>query len=55
MIHVGVKHGRDYGEILTDLTEAVGRISDGYLFLKWIQKSGKNCRRNQDGGMGGTG
>lgn len=31
---MGVKHGRDYGEILTDLTEAVGRISDGYLFFE---------------------
>lgn len=31
---MGVKHGRDYGEILIELTEAVGRISDGYLFFE---------------------
>lgn len=31
---MGVKHGRDYSEILTELTEAVGRISDGYLFFE---------------------
>ncbi|GGG09902.1 hypothetical protein GCM10010912_62910 [Paenibacillus albidus] len=31
---MGVKHGRDYSEILNDLTEAVGRISDGYVFFE---------------------
>lgn len=31
---VGVKHGRDYEFILADLTEAVGRISDSYLFFE---------------------
>lgn len=30
---MGVKHGRDYEYILADLTEAVGRISDSYLFF----------------------
>ena len=34
MIDVGVKHGRDYSEILSELTEAVGRISDGYIFFE---------------------
>ncbi|EHB46322.1 MULTISPECIES: hypothetical protein [Paenibacillus] len=31
---MGVKHGRDYGEILTELTEAVGRIPDSYVFFE---------------------
>ncbi|RAR39597.1 hypothetical protein [Paenibacillus sp. MDMC362] len=31
---MGVKHGRDYGEILAELTEAVGRISDSYVFFE---------------------
>ncbi|MBA9087745.1 hypothetical protein FHR92_004236 [Fontibacillus solani] len=31
---LGVKHGRDYGDILTDLTAAVGRISDSYTFFE---------------------
>lgn len=31
---MGVKHGRDYSEILKDLTQAVGRISDGYVFFE---------------------
>lgn len=31
---MGVKHGRDYSEILSELTEAVGRISDGYIFFE---------------------
>ncbi|MCL6606172.1 MAG: hypothetical protein K6T94_25175 [Paenibacillus sp.] len=31
---MGVKHGRDYAEILVELTEAVGRITDGYLFFE---------------------
>lgn len=31
---MGVKHGRDYGEILQDLTEAVSLISDSYLFFE---------------------
>lgn len=31
---MGVKHGRDYGDILKDLTEAVGRISDSYVFFE---------------------
>ena len=31
---MGVKHGRDYADILNELTEAVGRISDGYLFFE---------------------
>ncbi|WP_150275760.1 hypothetical protein [Paenibacillus tepidiphilus] len=31
---MGVKHGREYGEILTELTEAVGRISDSYVFFE---------------------
>jgi len=31
---VGVKHGRDYADILEDLSVAVGRISDGYLFFE---------------------
>lgn len=34
MIDVGVKHGRDYSEILAELTGAVGRISDGYIFFE---------------------
>ncbi|MFD1902945.1 hypothetical protein ACFSQ7_00250 [Paenibacillus rhizoplanae] len=29
---MGVKHGRDYSEILVELTGAVGRIADGYIF-----------------------
>lgn len=31
---MGVKHGRDYAEILNELTEAVGCISDGYVFFE---------------------
>ncbi|KGE19896.1 hypothetical protein [Paenibacillus wynnii] len=31
---MGVKHGRDYADILNELTVAVGRISDGYLFFE---------------------
>lgn len=31
---VGVKHGRDYADILVELTQAVGRITDGYLFFE---------------------
>ncbi|WP_037285907.1 hypothetical protein [Saccharibacillus sacchari] len=31
---MGVKHGRDYGEILQDLTKAVSLISDSYLFFE---------------------
>lgn len=31
---MGVKHGRDYGDILVDLTAAVGRISDSYVFFE---------------------
>jgi hypothetical protein len=33
-IVVGVKHGRDYGQILSELTEAVERISDSYTFFE---------------------
>ncbi|NGZ78203.1 hypothetical protein [Saccharibacillus alkalitolerans] len=31
---MGVKHGRDYGEILQDLTKAVSLIPDSYLFFE---------------------
>lgn len=31
---MGVKHGRDYGDILRDLTKAVERIPDSYLFFE---------------------
>lgn len=31
---MGVKHGRDYGDILTDFTAAVGRIPDSYVFFE---------------------
>lgn len=31
---MGVKHGRDYEYILADLTKAVGRINDSYLFFE---------------------
>ncbi|GIO39907.1 hypothetical protein J41TS12_47680 [Paenibacillus antibioticophila] len=31
---MGVKHGRDYEYILKDLTEAIGRIQDCYLFFE---------------------
>lgn len=31
---MGVKHGRDYSVILSELTEAVGRISDSYVFFE---------------------
>lgn len=31
---MGVKHGRDYGDILKELTEAVAHISDSYLFFE---------------------
>ncbi|GIO35067.1 MULTISPECIES: hypothetical protein [Paenibacillus] len=31
---MGVKHGREYDEILKDLTEAVGGIPDSYLFFE---------------------
>ncbi|WP_025723778.1 hypothetical protein [Paenibacillus polymyxa] len=31
---MGVKHGREYEQILNDLTEAVGRIPDSYEFFE---------------------
>ncbi|MFE4714614.1 MULTISPECIES: hypothetical protein [Paenibacillus] len=31
---MGVKHGRDYAEILNELTEAASRITDGFLFFE---------------------
>ncbi|MFD1776519.1 hypothetical protein [Paenibacillus rhizophilus] len=31
---MGVKHGRDYGDILRDLTKAVECIPDSYLFFE---------------------
>lgn len=31
---MGVKHGRDYEYILADLTAAVGRIPDSYIFFE---------------------
>lgn len=31
---MGVKHGRDYGDILTDLTQAVGQIPDSFVFFE---------------------
>ncbi|KAJ3189626.1 hypothetical protein MKX40_00500 [Paenibacillus sp. FSL R5-0517] len=31
---MGVKHGRDYEGILTDLTTAIGRIPDRYVFFE---------------------
>jgi hypothetical protein len=39
---MGVKHGRDYEEIHRELTVAVGRITDSYLFFEmeeeeWVQ------------------
>ncbi|CAH1222108.1 hypothetical protein PAECIP111893_04815 [Paenibacillus plantiphilus] len=30
---MGVKHAREYEEILADLTEAIHAIGDGYLFF----------------------
>jgi len=32
-MRVGVKHAREYRDILHDLTEAVGAISDSYAFF----------------------
>lgn len=31
---MGVKHGREYEQILNELTEAVGRIPDSYEFFE---------------------
>ncbi|MEK4508107.1 hypothetical protein [Paenibacillus sp. FSL K6-2524] len=31
---MGVKHGRDYGLILAELTEAISCISDSYIFFE---------------------
>ncbi|MDO7908686.1 hypothetical protein Q5741_20065 [Paenibacillus sp. JX-17] len=31
---MGVKHGRDYGDILKDMTEAMQRIPDSYVFFE---------------------
>ncbi|MBB3113792.1 hypothetical protein FHS18_005905 [Paenibacillus phyllosphaerae] len=31
---MGVKHAREYKEILEELTEAIGSIGDGYLFFE---------------------
>ncbi|WP_438348266.1 hypothetical protein ACP8HI_22010 [Paenibacillus sp. FA6] len=41
---MGVKHGRDYEVIFQELTVAVGRITDSYLFFEmeeeeWVQLS----------------
>jgi len=30
---MGVKHGREYAEILEELTEAIGSIEEGYTFF----------------------
>jgi hypothetical protein len=42
VIDVGVKHGRDYSEILVELTGAVGRISDGYIFFEMEPEEWEN-------------
>ncbi|WP_106769499.1 hypothetical protein [Paenibacillus faecalis] len=39
---MGVRHGRDYGEILTELTAAVGRIADSYIFFEMDPKEWNN-------------
>ena len=31
---MGIKHGREYGDILKDLTEAVSQIPDSYIFFE---------------------
>ncbi|MFC4098782.1 hypothetical protein [Paenibacillus xanthanilyticus] len=31
---MGVKHAREYKEILQELTEAIGSIGDGYVFFE---------------------
>lgn len=31
---MGVRHGREYEQILKEMTEAVGRISDCYIFFE---------------------
>lgn len=41
---MGIRHGRDYGDILKDLTEAVSQIPDSYTFFEmeleeWSQMS----------------
>lgn len=44
---LGVKHGREYDEILKELTVAVGQIEDSYLFFEmeaeeWAQLPGED-------------
>lgn len=50
---MGVKHGRDYDGILTDLTAAVGEIPDSYLFFEmaeqdWMQLGIEEKREVQE-------
>ncbi|GGG25454.1 hypothetical protein [Paenibacillus abyssi] len=35
---MGVKHGREYHDILADLTEAVGGISNSYEFFEMTEE-----------------
>ncbi|MFB5679218.1 hypothetical protein ACE3NQ_29530 [Paenibacillus terreus] len=50
---MGVKHGREYEHILKELTDAVGRIPDSYLFFEmeadeWARLGGEERAEVQE-------
>ncbi|WP_435923302.1 hypothetical protein [Paenibacillus sp. DYY-L-2] len=46
---MGVKHGRDYEFILADLTAAVGRIPDSYIFFEMETSEWENLSSEERG------
>lgn len=40
---MGVRHAREYADILKDFTAAVAEIEDSYTFLKWSLRNGRCC------------
>lgn len=46
---MGVKHGREYEEIISDLADAIGSISDAYVFFEmepedWAELDEEQCK-----------
>lgn len=40
---MGVRHAREYSDILKDFTAAVAEIENSYTFLKWSLMNGLSC------------
>lgn len=40
---MGVRHAREYADILKELTSAVGEIEGSFTFLRWSRKNGTYC------------